>query len=203
MYKFYDVYYVIVFHALMSFSKIMNALLTNYLLKNWDWVAERYRFINPSWAYEELLMRKKHHQLKEIVDCDVANFGCTCVCVIVVAWLIIGLRVFENATMPFWTRLDCGPFVHPVGERTFSSLLPSVGLSLCDIVYRDKIFDAISGTDAPATCMCNSRFGTFVLSSFYLLYHFICGFTVTKSVQLNSCAVKYDTLSFNFELNNA
>lgn len=69
-------------------------------------------------------------------------------------------------------------------------------------LYRDKIFDAISGYG----CTCNRcAILAPVLSPYqriFFFYHFICGSTVTKSVQLNSCTVKRDRVSFNFELNN-
>lgn len=122
------------------------------------------------------------------------------ICVLVVAWLIIGFRVFENAAMPFCTRLNY-PFVHPVGEQTFSSLLPSIGLSLRDIVYRDKNLWCRFGMHLQP--MCNSRSGTFAPLSYI---SFIISFAPLYrdkeyAIKFLYRKIWHGLISFNFELN--
>lgn len=100
----------------------------------------RYRSIKCLRAHERCFMRRKleTEDQREIVDYNFIIFlwlpcrRCSMYTrVTLLAWLITGLRAFENAAMPFRIRPARVAFVHPCGGRTFSSLLLPVAACRC------------------------------------------------------------------------
>jgi len=64
-------------------------------------------------------------------DCHVGVARCTCTRVTLVAWLITGLRAFENAAMPFRIRLVFGSVRSPLDFLLFVAIRRC--LSRCDL----------------------------------------------------------------------